>query len=154
MPAEHDKFWKEVQGKLRRALDLHPLCQEESEKEYKKAKAEPLSEQDVDDVLEFVRSMGERGGMPAPPEDAEADDEDQEGSPPKWVDPVSAEMVDEEMLQLNRNAGDKDDETQDLIEKHRREALGDDIADENTNGPKDEDNPRLEDGENPSGTRK
>ena len=146
MPDENDKFWEKEKGKLRRALDLHPLCQDESEKEYKRAKAEPLSEDDIDAVLAFVRSMGERGGMAAPADE----DEEDEDAPPEWVDPVDAGMMEEEMLQLNRNAGVEDEETKDLLDKHRREALGDDTADED-HGGRGEDAPGLADREDPDG---
>jgi hypothetical protein len=149
MSAEHDKFWNEVQGKLRRALDLHPLCPEESEKEYKKAKAEPVSDQDVDDVLKFVRSMGEEGGMTAGQEAEAVSDDD---APSEWQAPVTNEMMDDQVLQLNRNAGEKDQETDDLIEKHRREALGDESANKQTDESANKDEPRLEDGEDASGT--
>jgi hypothetical protein len=144
MAEDLDKFWKETKGKLRRAANLDPMCREEAEDEIKRAKPnKPMAEGDIDSIMQFVLSWGDRGGLVAEPDAAEADEEDH-AEPGGWVDPVTPEMMEEELLQLNSNAGEKDDETEALLDKLRREALGDDTAD-------DENAPRLGYGEDAAG---
>lgn len=128
MADENKEFWEQVRGKIRRALDLDPMCQEEAEKEYKKTKAPgPLSETDINAIMEFAQSFGERGGMSAEPEQKEAEEDEPDG---EWVDPVKAEDMDAELMELvNRNRGEQDEETNDLLDKHREEELGDDEED-------------------------
>ncbi len=125
MADENKEFWEQVRGKIRRALDLDPMCQEEAEKEYKKTKAPgPLSETDINAMMEFAQSFGERGGMTAEPEQDEAEENGQPGG--EWVDPVKAEDMDAELMELvNRNRGEQDEETNDLLDKHREEELRD-----------------------------
>src|SRR5207248_4709480 len=99
MADENDKFWKDAKGKLRRASNLDPMCREEAEEEVKRAKkdSKPMADEDVNSIMEFVLSIGERGGLSAEPEkqdDQEADDDDAAG---EWVDPVTAEMMDQEI---------------------------------------------------------
>jgi hypothetical protein len=123
MADESKEFWDKMRGKVRRALDLDPLCQEESEKEYKKTKpAGPLPETDIDAIMEFAQSFGESGGMAVEPEQEEEDEPAAD-----WTDPVKAEDMDAELMELvNRNRGDQDEETDDLLDKHRNKELGDD----------------------------
>jgi len=91
MADESKEFWDKMRGKLRRALDLDPLCQEESEKEYKKTKpAGPLAETDINAIMEFAQSFGERGGMAIEPKPEEEEVE----SVVDWTDPVKAEDMD------------------------------------------------------------
>src|SRR5258706_1036448 len=119
MADENKEFGAQVKGKIRRALDLDPMCQEEGEKEYKKAKAVgPLSETDVNAIMEFAQSFGERGGMTAEPEEEKAEEDDEPSG--EWVDPVKVEDMDAELMELvNRNRGEQDEETNDLLDKHR-----------------------------------
>jgi hypothetical protein len=147
MAAEHGEFWEEVRGKLHRAHDLDPLCEEESEKEYKKAPAEPMSEGDVEDVLAFVRSMGTKGGMTPKAQDAEDDGEDDDIAA-EWTDPVTDEMMAGDLQLINRNAGDQDDATKDLVDELRQKALGEPEGGEE-DGPDDESGPA--DGKDPAG---
>ena len=152
MAAEHERFWEEVRGKLRRAHDLDPLCQEESEKEYKKASSQPLSDADVEDVLGFVRSMGTRGGMKPKADAADDDAADEDGDiAAAWEDPVTDEMMAGDLQLINRNAGDKDDETTDLVDKLRQQALEEAEGGEE-DGTADQDKPGPPDGEDASGT--
>ena len=129
MADENKEFWEQVRGKVRRALDLDPICQEEAEKEYKKTKASgPLPEADINAIMEFAQSFGETRGMtPEQPQDADQDDE----SVSEWEDPVNAEDMDAELMELvNRNRGEQDEETDDLLDKYREEELGDDEEEE------------------------
>ena len=104
MAEDLDKFWKETKGKLRRAANLDPMCREEAEDEIKQAKTnKPMAEGDIDSIMQFVLSWGDLGGLAAEPDAAE-DDEDH-AEPGGWVDPVTTEMMEEELLQLNSNAG-------------------------------------------------
>jgi len=125
MADETKEFWDKMRGKLRRALDLDPLCQEESEKEYKKAKPKrQLSDDEINAIMQFATSFGEDGGMVVEPEPSATDEDDQAAS--EWVDPVKAEDMDAELMELvNRNRGEQDDETTKLLDKYREQALGD-----------------------------
>jgi hypothetical protein len=129
MADENKEFWEQVRGKIRRALDLDPMCQEEAEKEYKNTKAPgPLPDADINAILEFAQSFGERGGMTAEPKHEEVEEDEEPGG--EWVDPVKAEDMDAELMELvNRNRGEQDDETDELLDKHREEELGDDEED-------------------------
>lgn len=147
MAEENDKFWKDAKGKLRRAFNLDPICREEAEEEVKRTKnSKPMADDDVNSIMDFVLSIGKRGGLSAEPESQDNEEDDE--APPAWVDPVTPEMMDEEILQLNSRAGEKDAETEALLEKLRQEALEDDSTNEKPNA---EDPPRLGDGEDPSG---
>ena len=149
MADENDKFWKDAKGKLRRAANLDPMCREEAEAEVKRTKnSKPMSDDDVNSIMSFVLSIGERGGLPVEREEAAEEDEDDEDNSGGWVDPVTAEMMDEQILQLNSNAGEKDPEAEALLEKLRREALGDDAANDKHDI---EDAPRLGDGKDADG---
>src|SRR5688572_15744390 len=65
MAEENDKFWKDAKGKLRRAYNLDPMCREEAEEEVKRTKnSKPMSDDDVNSIMDFVLSIGERGGLP------------------------------------------------------------------------------------------
>lgn len=139
MADENKAFWEQFRGKVRRAIDLDPLCQEESENEYKKAKgANPLSEADINAIMEFALSFGERGGMTANPEAEDVEDE----PVPKWIDPVKAEDMDSELMELvNRNRGEQDEETDHLLDKHRERELGDDGQEGEGNADEGQDTP-------------
>jgi hypothetical protein len=138
MADENKEFWEQVRGKIRRALNLDPMCQEEAEKEYKRTKAPgPLPETDINAIMEFAQSFGERGGMTAEPEREVAEDEPNG----EWVDPVKAEDMDAELMELvNRNRGEQDEETDELLDKHREEELGDDEEDGDDGDANDEQN--------------
>ena len=149
MADENDTFWKDAKGKLRRAANLDPMCREEAEEEVNRTKnSKPMSDDDVNSIMNFVLSIGERGGLPVEPEEAAEEDEDDEDISGGWVDPVTAEMMDEQILQLNSNAGEKDPEAEALLEKLRREALGDDATNDKHDS---KDTPRLGDGKDADG---
>lgn len=126
MADENKEFWDKIRGKLRRALDLDPLCQEESEREYKKTKPTgPLPDTHINAIMEFAQSFGESGGMTVEPEQVEEDEPAVD-----WTDPVKAVDMEAELMELvNRNRGDQDEETDDLLDKHRDKELGDDEQD-------------------------
>lgn len=147
MAEENDQFWKDIKGKVRRAFNFNPLCREEAEELARRArKDKKMSDEDVDSIMEFVLSWGQKGGLSTPPPLPEAE-EDDDGETPTWTqDPVTPEMMDEEIAVLNSNAGDKDPEAEDLIEKLRREALDDEETDAN------QDSSGMADGEEPSGS--
>lgn len=108
MTNQGDKFWQGMAAKLRSTLGLNPMTPEEAEREYQGA--EPLViEDDVIDAL-CRDIIGERMARPG------------------VLDPSPAaggdiSEVDEEVLQLNRN-GTGDGAAEELIRRHRREALG------------------------------
>jgi hypothetical protein len=124
------------------------MCQEESEKEYKKAPSQPMSDGDIEDVLAFVRSMATKGGMVPKTDEADSDKEEDD-SAAEWVDPVTDEMMAGELQFINRNAGEQDDETTDLVDELRKKALGESEGGEDNGAADDELGPA--DGEDPSG---
>jgi hypothetical protein len=148
MAEDNDKVWNETKGKLRRAFNLEPMCREEAEEEAKRTKSsKPMTEEDINSIMEFVQSWGARGGLSAEPEKPQ--DEDYGDTSGGWIDPVTPEMMEEELLQLNSNAGEKDADTEALLEKLRREALDNDSANDKHDA---KDSIGLGDGEEPTGT--
>lgn len=127
MPDEADKFWGAMASKLRRGLKLHPLCPEEAEQEYKAAVPEPLPDDLLDAMTESITSGQDDWSPSAGP-----------------VDQGLESGVDEDALQLNRNAGEPDPEVDERVERHRRKALGDDDE-------ADEDQTGMADGSEPPG---
>lgn len=107
MADDTDNFWGAMASKLRRALNLHPLCDDEAEKEYKAAPTESLPAEKLDAMMESIVSGRD----------------DWEPSELGHGDGLES-GIDEESLQLNRNPGDADPEVDDLVERHRRKALG------------------------------
>jgi hypothetical protein len=127
MPDETDKFWGAMVSQLRRGLRLHPLCADEAEKEYKAAKPEPLPESTLDAMLDSITSG-----------------RDDWASTRNVVNQGLESGIDEDALQLNRNAGDADAEVDDRVEELRRKALGND-------GEADQDQTGMADGSEPPG---
>lgn len=130
MPDENDRFWGEMASTLRRAMKLHPLCSEESEKEYKAAERRSFPDGDLGAMVDSIVSgrddwNGSRDEQP-------------------WSDGADTANIENQVLQVNRNLGEEDPEVDERIEEHRRKALGQD-------GEANKDSPGLDDGAKPQG---
>jgi hypothetical protein len=106
-----DQFRDDLE-RLRRKKGWCPLTLEEADAELARAREEPLSDDEIDALIGSVRT-GEVKQWSPQPDDGWTGDEDYDG-------------VEEDVLQLNRNAGEGDDETDRLIDELRRKALDDD----------------------------
>lgn len=128
MAGELDKFWNASAPRLRRGLKLHPLCQEEAEQECRNARPEHLPDDVVDAMISSITS-GDDDWVPA---SNQAGDGLESG-------------IDEDALQLNRNAGAPDDEVDERVDQHRKRALGiDDQNPEDKGGLADPEEPPRE----------
>jgi hypothetical protein len=126
MADENDKCWTQALPKLRRAAGLAPLTREESEKGCKSSKLANLPDAKIDAIMEFVLSCGEKGGLGA--QTPVHDDVMETAS-------ADAEAMDAELMELvNRNKGEQDQVSEELLKKHRAEALGQNAERERTNG--------------------
>jgi hypothetical protein len=97
--------------RLRRKNKWCPLTPEEAEAELKAAPDEPFDEDEIAALVGLVRS----GQIePTPPE------------PELWTGDEQLDEVEEDVLQLNRNAGERDEQTDRLIDELRRKALDND----------------------------
>src|SRR5262249_7360705 len=111
MSSDSDRLLREDVERLRREKGLCPLTPEEAEKELKAAPAHPLSSADIDSVLDKVKS-GELTEWDAEPM-------------PDWANSLNTADVSDDVLQLNRNPGVSDPDTDKLIDDLRRKALAD-----------------------------
>ena len=117
MTTSEDKLWKKVSEALRHALGLGPLTREEAEHEYSQASGPELEGDEIERIVRFATRTGA------------SRQEQVSACRPSW-ESRDASALEEGVLQLNRNAGDISDEVREKIEKHRREALGDDRRDD------------------------
>lgn len=115
MSNEADKFWEDHLKGLRRRKGLCPLTPEEAQRELDSLQDRPLSKEEheeIDNLVDSVTSGHVKTWTPTP------EFEDFEGA--------DTEAIDEDVLQLNKNAGEGDEETEELLRKLRREALTED----------------------------
>ncbi|MDM4018230.1 hypothetical protein [Roseiconus lacunae] len=127
MSHDAEKRGDEVIHKLRKLNGFCPMTPEEADAAYDAAPSDPISEDDIDSMIEFVTSGGKATWEPLPDLG--------------WTDEENIEEV-EESLQLHRNKGEDEADTTEE-EKLREEMLSDDET---------EDEDRLEGGEEPSGS--
>jgi hypothetical protein len=123
MSNEADKFWDDYSKDLRRKKGYCPLTPEEAQTELDSLPDRPLTRdelEEIDEVVDSVTSGEARAWTPTPEFGAFED--------------VDTESIAEDVLQLNKNAGEGDEQTDELLRKLRREALTEDEngeADEN-----------------------
>ncbi len=116
MKPDHDRFWDGIAGKLREAKGFCPLTPEEAEAAFDAAPEVTLSEGEIGSIITSAVAGDPASWEPEPPRDWSADAE-QEGAA-------------EKALQLFRNQGEGDEDT-DRIEKDlEEELLNDDDAEE------------------------
>lgn len=116
-----NKFWKEHAAKLREFAKLRPLTPEEAEKAARDAPEVPLTPDEIQKLVD--------AGANCPPDDVPEYD---------WLKEEDTESVEDDVLQLNRNKGDGDEETDAAEEELRRRMLDD-----------EEDEGGMEDGAGP-----
>lgn len=107
------KNWSQVAAKLRRALGLAPPTLGEAETEMAQAEEAPMSD------VEISRIVNAATGPDAPASFDPEPDYD-------WAGEFSTQEVEDEMLVLNRDAGEEDPEVDRRIDELRKEALRDD----------------------------
>lgn len=105
-----DKFWDDHAAKLREFAKMRLLTPEEAEEAARSAPPVPLSDDEIRRIVAAAR--------PCEPEA-------EEGSAPDWLDEAGTEEVEEGVLQLNRNKGDADPDTDAIEEALRRRMLDD-----------------------------
>jgi hypothetical protein len=127
MTSDADKFWDEVAGKLRRAEGFCVPNPKDLEAELDALEAEPLTDEQVDEMIQAATSGELATWTPLP--DLE------------WTGEGEPSDINDEVLQLNRNLGEEDPEIDELLDRQRREALG---TDEDT--PGEEEPNGLDDG--------
>ena len=119
MSTESDPLKRDLE-RLRRMKGLCPLTPEEADAELAATPDTPLSEDEIERLL-LSATAGEAGIEEPFPER-------------EWVPDREMEGIDEEVLQLNRNAGDEDAEVDQLVDEHLRKALGDDGEEDHERG--------------------
>lgn len=111
MSHETDKFWQKAAKHLARRSGLAPLSPEQAEKVCDALPKMKLSDQEIDSIIDQVTSGELAVYNVAPFED------DAPG--------FEAEAIEEDVLQLNRNEGEADAVTDELLNELRRQALED-----------------------------
>ena len=122
MTSEADKFWQKVAKDLARQSGLAPLTPEAAQKEFEALPDVKLPDSEIDSTMEQVTS-GELAVWTPTPIDVETQG-------------VESEAIEEDVYQLNRNEGQADAETDELLDELRRKALEDESPDghENSTG--------------------
>lgn len=119
MSTESDPLRRDL-GRLRRLKGLCPLTPEEADAELAKTPDDPLSEEEIERLISSATAGALGVGEPFPEREWDPDDE--------------LAGIDEEVLQLNRNAGDEDAEVDQLVDEHLRKALGEDGEEDHERG--------------------
>ncbi|GAB4196932.1 MAG: hypothetical protein Kow00105_11080 [Phycisphaeraceae bacterium] len=115
MNPDTDKFWKQIAAGLGRHTGLAPMTPEEAQAEFEALPDDPLSDAQIEDIIECVTS-GELADWTPPVPDFDTREFECQG-------------IEEDVLQLNRNEGDGDEATDELLDELRRKALEDGQAD-------------------------
>jgi len=115
MSDQGDKFWQEVARGLARKANVAPLSPEQAQEVFDALPDAELSDAEIDSTIERVTS-GELADWTPEPLEIE---------PPE----VDTEVIEDDVHQLNRNEGDADAETDELLNELRRKALEDGSSD-------------------------
>ena len=111
MNPESDKFWQEIAKGLARRTGHAPLTPEEAQKEFESLSDKKLPDDQIEEIIDRVTSGEFTDWTPATPEFD--------------LPEFDCESIADDVLQLNRNEGDADSETDELLDQLRREALED-----------------------------
>ena len=111
MTNEADKFWQQVAKDLARQSGVAPLTPEEAQREFEELPDVKLSDSEIESIIGKVTSGELTVWTPKPI------DEETPG--------LESEAMEQDVYQLNRNAGEGDAETDDLLDELRRKALED-----------------------------
>ncbi len=115
MTNEADKFWQEVKKSLARQAGFASLTPEEAQKEFEELPDAKLSDSQIDSIVEEVTSGQLTDWTPTPVAEQ--------------ILGVDSEAIREDVYQLNRNAGETDAETDELLDELRRKAFEDEPSD-------------------------
>jgi hypothetical protein len=119
MSSDDDRFWDDVAGKLRKAKGLCPPTPEEAEAAFDEAPEIPLSDDQIDSIVESVTSGEVTPWDPAP--DTGWDDN-------------PAQEIGEQVLAVFRNQGGDDPDGDRAESELERELLDDDDPEEDQTG--------------------
>ena len=120
MTSRKNKLWNKASEEIRQAFGLGPISREEAEYENSLDRGAPLEESEIEAIVLFATGKQERL--------------QQEVEPSVLQESFVEGSVREEILQLNRNAGELSDEIRERIERHRREVLEGDDEDDDEDG--------------------
>lgn len=129
MPNEASNDYTELARRLRRALRMDELTPERAQAEYNAAEPVDLPEATIDELVNGA--FEEAASAEEPTFDVT-----------EWTPETDTSDVASDVYQLNRNEGEPDPEVDELIDKHRREAL-----DEKSSGEDPRDHPQDETGD-------
>lgn len=111
MSHDAEKRAEEMLHKLRKLKGFCPMTPEEADAAYEAAPADPISDDEIDSMIEFVTSGGKGSWEPRPDLG--------------WTDDLDLSDVEDEALQLHSNKGTDDGDTT-AEDKLREELLSDD----------------------------
>ena len=111
MTSEADRFWQKVAKDLARQSGVAPLTPEEAQKEFETLPDARLSGMEMDSIIDQVTS-GELAVWASVSTDAD-------------LPAADSEAIEQDVYQLNRNEGQADAETDELLDELRRKALED-----------------------------
>ena len=111
MSHDAEKRAEELIHKLRKLRGLCPMTPEEADAAYDAAPSEPIADDEIRSIVEFVTSGGTASWEPKPDFG--------------WTDNVDLSDVEDEALQLHRNEGEDDGNTSEEYAL-REEMLSDD----------------------------
>ena len=115
MSHEADRFWEQAAKDLARRAGQAPLTPEEAQKACESLPDVKLSAAEINSIIDQVTSGELAVWTPEPLDDEAA--------------AFATEAIEDDVLQLNRNEGQADAETDELLNELRRKALEDGQAD-------------------------
>ena len=118
MPSDARHEYAKLARRLRRALRMGELTPEQAQAEYEAAEPVEIPEAQIDALVNGALEAE----LPAEPPTFEVTD---------WSPDLDTSDVESDVFQLNRNKGEADPEVDELVERHRREALEEDQRGEN-----------------------
>ncbi len=108
MSRKYETFWTNLVRKYHR-VEKTPMSVTELEQEIAKLSVKPMSEHEIESIVDAVS----RGECPSTEPEPDFD----------WIEEVDTSSVEEGVLQLNRNKGDTDSDIQKQMEEFRKHAL-------------------------------
>lgn len=115
MSHDAEKHAEEMIHKLRKLKGFGPMTPEEADAAYDAAPADPISDDEIDSMIEFATSGGRSPWEPRPDVG--------------WPDEVNTSDVEDDVLQIHRNKGEDEGDTTEE-DKLREELLSDDKAED------------------------
>ncbi len=115
----NENSFADLTRRVQQALRLAKLTPEQAQAEYDAAEPADISDADIERLIANVVDGDESAGSDS-------------FEVTEWTLDVDTEEVESGFLQLNRNQGNEDPEVDELIEKHRREALDQNDDDEDS----------------------